>query len=70
MKKLNFNSSYLLLGFNWVSKIKKLKQYQCKIPLGQCESCTSTQILQEKALFSGKNYTAAKNPFKPCYDYN
>ena len=41
--------------------VQKFPQFQCKITLVECKSCTSMQILQESAFFSGKIYTAGTN---------
>ena len=43
----------------------KFSQFQCKITLGVCKSCDSTQIIREIALFSGKIYTVGKNFTRP-----
>ena len=43
----------------------KFKQFQCKITLCACKSCSFTQIIGENALFSGKIYTAGTNFTRP-----
>ena len=43
----------------------KILQFQCKITLGVCKSCSSTQIMLEIALFSEKIYTAGTNLTRP-----
>ena len=56
------NLSDFLLKFNWVCKILTAAY---KITLGVCKSCSSMQIMQEIALFSGKIYTAGTNFTRP-----
>ena len=43
----------------------KFQQFQCRIIVVECKSCTSKQILQENALFSEKIYTAGANFTRP-----
>ena len=43
----------------------KILQFQCKITLGVCKSCSSTQIMLEIALFSEKIYTLGKKFTRP-----
>ena len=58
-------SVLLVLFCQNLTECVKFSQFQCKITLGVCKSCSSRQIIQEIALFSGKIYTAGTNFTRP-----
>ena len=53
------------MHYYYKTECVKFLQFQCKITLGVCKSWSSTQIMREIALFSGKIYTAGTNFTRP-----
>ena len=47
------------------TKCVKIKRFKSKITHGVCKFCSSTQIMREIVLFSGKIYTAGTNLTRP-----